>query len=73
MAEAATAAALAEAELAVLVGKSSTLGHILLGGLSIKGSNAEKLEKSALDPGGPPLVSPDRAATTLTAAAIGDP
>ena len=72
MAEAATAAALAEAELAVLVGKSSTLGHILLGGLSIKGSNAEKLEKSGLVPCGPPLGSLDRAAT-LTAVAMGDP
>ena len=64
VAEAATAATVAAVP-DELVGKSSTLGHILLGGFSIKGSNVEKVEKL-------PLGWAELASATLDAAvAIG--
>ena len=65
VAEAATAATVAAVP-DELVGKSSTLGHILLGGFSIKGSNVEKVEKLPEEPGGAELAS-----ATLDAVAIG--
>ena len=69
VADAATAATVAAVPLE-LVGKSSTLpGHILLGGFSIKGSNAEKVEKFPVEPGGAELDSTRLDEATL----IGDP